>query len=82
MAKNDIVLIDSIIEDMNANAPMDARRKGELFDQFATEQLLKEYDLSTEELARGTSHSNLRKYRILFCILLVLSYLCHRLGEI
>ena len=53
MAKNDIVLIDSIIEDMNANAPMDARRKGELFEQFATEQLLKEYDLSSEELARG-----------------------------
>lgn len=53
MAKNDIVLIDSIIEDMNADAPMDAPRKGELFEQFATEQLLKEYDLSTEELARG-----------------------------
>ena len=53
MAKNDIVLIDSIINDLNGGATMTDQRKGELFEQFATEQLLKEYDLSTEELSRG-----------------------------
>ena len=50
MAKNDIVLIDSIIDGMNGCAPMYGQRKGELFEQFATEQFLKEYDLSAEKL--------------------------------
>lgn len=53
MAKNDIVLIDSIIEDLNGSTPLTDMRKGELFEQFATEQLLKEYDLSMEELSKG-----------------------------
>lgn len=53
MAKNDIVLIDSIIEGMNGSAPLTDQRKGDLFEQFATEQLLKEYDLSTEEISKG-----------------------------
>ena len=53
MAKNDIVLIDGIIEDMNGSTPLTDMRKGELFEQFATEQLLKEYDLSMEELSKG-----------------------------
>lgn len=53
MAKNDIVLIDSIIDSMIGDAPIDAQKRGELFEKFATEQLLKEYDLSSEELARG-----------------------------
>lgn len=53
MAKNDIVLIDSIINGLNGSAPMTGQRKGELFEQFATEQLLKEYDLSAEELTKG-----------------------------
>lgn len=49
MAKNDLFLIDGIIEDRckNRNPSSDI---GEIFELFAMEQILKEYDLSRDEI--------------------------------
>lgn len=48
MAKNDVVLIDKILKDLDTNNDI-----GVTFENFATEQLLKEYDLSEEEILSG-----------------------------
>ncbi len=52
MAKNDIVLIDSIIQERkNKKYPSDDI--GEVFEYFALEQILKNYDLSKEKIELG-----------------------------
>ncbi len=53
MAKNDLILIDSIIEDrVSRGIPSD--KSDEVFEYLAYEQILKEYDLSSEELLSGS----------------------------
>jgi hypothetical protein len=53
MAKNDVVLIDAIIDGLIASqAPRDQDR-GSVFESFAIAELLKDYDLSAEELEAG-----------------------------
>ena len=52
MAKNDILLIDGIIEERKKlNIPAD---NGEVFEFFSAEQILKDYDLSFEEIKNGS----------------------------
>jgi hypothetical protein len=52
MAKNDKLLLDGILDDRVANrVPSD--RRDEAFEYLAIEQLLKEYDFSSEELQSG-----------------------------
>lgn len=50
MAKNDIILIDGILDDYKDNTK---EKIGEIFENFSIEQILKEYDLSEEELTTG-----------------------------
>jgi hypothetical protein len=53
MAKNDSILIDGIVSQRAADRkPSDD--KGEVFECFSFEQLLKEYDLSDEEIEAGS----------------------------
>lgn len=53
MAKNDKILLDGIIDDrVDIKLPSD--RRDEVFEFFAFEQLLKEYDLSKEEIEHGS----------------------------
>lgn len=52
MAKNDIILIDGIIED-RVREQRPSCDKGEVFEYLASEQILKSYDLSREELENG-----------------------------
>jgi AIPR protein len=53
MAKNDSILIDGIVSQRAADRkPSDDR--GEVFEYFSFEQILKEYDLSDEELEAGS----------------------------
>jgi hypothetical protein len=53
MAKNDSILIDGIVAQRVADGkPSD--NKGEVFEYFSFEQVLKEYDLSDEELESGS----------------------------
>jgi hypothetical protein len=52
MAKNDTVLVDGIIEDrLKQKVPSD--EKSEVFEYFSFEQILKNYDLSPEEIDSG-----------------------------
>ena len=52
MAKNDVILLDGIIDQRVAdNYPSDQR--GEVFELFALEELLKDNDLSSEEIESG-----------------------------
>jgi len=52
MAKNDKILIDGIIDErISSNIP--SKEKDEVFEYFAFEQLLKNYDLSHDELISG-----------------------------
>lgn len=52
MAKNDIILIDSAIDDrVEHKIPTDKR--DEVFEFFVFEQLLKDYDLSKDEILNG-----------------------------
>lgn len=53
MAKNDKILIDGIIDERVANK-IPSEKRGEVFEYFAFEQILKDYDLSYEELISGT----------------------------
>lgn len=48
MAKNDVLLIDGILESYSKG-----KDKGEKFENFSIEQVLKDYDLSDEELTSG-----------------------------
>lgn len=53
MAKNDKILLDGIIDDrVEMGLPSD--RRDEVFEFFAFEKLLKEYDLSREEIEHGS----------------------------
>lgn len=49
MAKNDLILIDSIIND-RINIQYPSNDKGEVFEWFSFEQILKDYDLSKDEI--------------------------------
>lgn len=51
MAKNDIILVDSIIEEFLENR--NCKDKGEAFECLSREQIFKDYDLSEEELESG-----------------------------
>lgn len=51
MAKNDVVLLDGIIDARLQGTSSSDR--GEAFEQLALEQLLKDYDLSSDEIAVG-----------------------------
>lgn len=50
MARNDVVLLDGILAE---RAKSEALDKGELFELFAFEQILKSYDLTRSELEHG-----------------------------
>lgn len=52
MAKNDIVLLDSLVVNAAANLGSDLD-PGELFEIYTLDQLLKDYDLSFEEVEHG-----------------------------
>ncbi len=54
MAKNDVVLLNKVLEAGRALAPSDLK-DFEYFELFVAEQVLKEYDLSTDELLDGLS---------------------------
>ncbi len=49
MAKNDIYLIDGIIDE-RVNRAFPSSDRGEVFELFSAEQILKDYTLSTEDL--------------------------------
>lgn len=51
MAKNDVVLIDSLLQQSHVNTL--GAEIGELFERFVLEQILKNFDLSNEELEFG-----------------------------
>ena len=51
MAKNDVVLIDSVLHQLHVAAP--SIDIGEHFERFVLEQVLKNYDLSKEEMDFG-----------------------------
>lgn len=53
MAKNDLILIDSIIAERVANK-MPSDKKDEVFEFLAYEQVLKEYDLSADDIKMGS----------------------------
>lgn len=52
MAKNDVVLLDGIIDNLFGEEKSPDRR-GEIFELFTFQQLLKNYDLSQEEIESG-----------------------------
>jgi hypothetical protein len=52
LAKNDLVLVDSILQQRLAEG-LPSRELGEVFEYFALEQVLKDFDLSRDELERG-----------------------------
>ena len=52
MAKNDVVLIDSIL-DQRATELLPSSDLGEVFEYFALEQVMKDFDLSKDELEFG-----------------------------
>ena len=53
MAKNDLILIDSIIDKRVADK-YPSEKKDEVFEYLAYEQVLKEYDLSVDEIQAGS----------------------------
>lgn len=53
MAKNDLLLIDSIIEERIAKK-LPSEKKDEVFEFLVYEQVLKEYDLSVDEIRSGS----------------------------
>ncbi|HEU4905900.1 MAG TPA: AIPR family protein [Solirubrobacterales bacterium] len=52
MAKNDIVLLESVLDAKRELAPSELREH-EYFELFASDQVLKDYDLSSDELLDG-----------------------------
>jgi hypothetical protein len=56
MAKNDVVLLDSILKQKSVEQHVDI---GEIFEKFVLEQILKNYDLSNEEIAFGWTDGSL-----------------------
>ena len=53
MAKNDLILIDSIIEE-RVSKKLPSEKKDEVFEFLAYEQVLKEYDLSADDIKSGS----------------------------
>jgi hypothetical protein len=53
MAKNDKVLIDGIIDD-RIEQKLPSEKRDEAFEYFSFEQILKEYDLSYDEIIQGS----------------------------
>lgn len=53
MAKNDALLIDGIIDD-RVEEKLPSSRRDEAFEYLAFEQILKDFDLSTEEILHGS----------------------------
>lgn len=53
MAKNDMILIDGIVED-RISKKIPSTDEGEVFEYLTVEQLLKDYDLSEDELLSGS----------------------------
>ncbi|GKW27523.1 AIPR family protein [Pectobacterium brasiliense] len=52
MARNDTILLDGIIED-RAGKVTSSSDRGEIFEKFSFEQILKEFDLDNDELNSG-----------------------------
>lgn len=52
MAKNDVILLDGIIDERVAEG-LPSKERDEVFEFFCLEQLLKDYDLSPDELEAG-----------------------------
>ena len=52
MAKNDIVLLDGILDQRTAEG-FPSQKSDEVFEYLAFEQVLKDYDLSREEIEGG-----------------------------
>ena len=57
MAKNDVILIDSLLQQLNTTSP--ETELGEHFEKFVLEQVLKNFDLSNEELDFGWTDGSL-----------------------
>lgn len=53
MAKNDRLLLDGIIDD-RISLRLPSEKRDEAFEHLAFEQILKDYDLSTDEILEGT----------------------------
>ena len=53
MAKNDTLLLDGIIDDRIENK-LPSSRRDEAFEYLAFEQILKDYDLSSDEIESGS----------------------------
>jgi len=52
MAKNDVILIDNILQErVSENIP--SSEQSEVFEFFSAEQILKDYDLTSEEILNG-----------------------------
>lgn len=58
MATNDLILLDKIIEETSSKS-LKSLKIGDFFERFCAEQILKNYDLTTEEIEAGiTDGSN------------------------
>lgn len=53
MAKNDVLLIDGIIDE-RVEKKLPSQRRDEVFEYLAFEQILKDFDLSREEIESGS----------------------------
>lgn len=56
MAKNDVVLLDALLSQQNQDSNDDI---GQVFERFVLEQVLKNYDLSNEEIEAGWTDGSL-----------------------
>lgn len=56
MAKNDTILVDSLLQQMQEKTPGDI---GDIFERFALDQILKSFDLSSEEMDFGWTDGSL-----------------------
>jgi hypothetical protein len=59
VAKNDAVLLDSLLQQQQQQANRPGTDVGELFERFVLEQILKNFDLSSEELDFGWTDGSL-----------------------
>ena len=66
MAKNDKLLLDGIIDDRVA-ARLPSDKRGEAFEFLAFEQVMKDYDLSTDEILTGSIDGRGVFSAMLFC---------------
>lgn len=49
---NDSVILEGVLDNFKETAPTDLS-DAQIFDLFAAEQILKDYDLSTDEISAG-----------------------------